>query len=34
VIVYNAFKNAAVQEPQAEQFLPIAMQEQLGNEEW
>jgi F-type H+-transporting ATPase subunit gamma len=33
VIVYNAFKNAAVQEPQAEQFLPIAMQEQLGNEE-
>ena len=33
VIVYNSFKNAAVQEPQAEQFLPIAMEEQLGNEE-
>lgn len=25
VVVYNAFKNAAVQEPTAEQFLPIAM---------
>ncbi|MAD32088.1 MAG: ATP synthase F1 subunit gamma [Cryomorphaceae bacterium] len=33
VIVYNSFKNAAVQEPQAEQFLPIAMEEQLGTEE-
>jgi len=33
VILYNAFKNAAVQEPQAEQFLPIAMDEQLGTEE-
>ena len=32
VIVYNSFKNAAVQEPQAEQFLPIAMEEQLGAE--
>lgn len=25
VVVYNAFRNAAVQEPTAEQFLPIAM---------
>ena len=33
VILYNSFKNAAVQEPQAEQFLPIAMEEQLGTEE-
>jgi F-type H+-transporting ATPase subunit gamma len=33
VIVYNSFKNAAVQEPQAEQFLPIAMEEKLGTEE-
>lgn len=33
VIVYNAFKNAAVQEPQAEQFLPIAMEEKLGSTE-
>ena len=33
VILYNSFKNAAVQEPQAEQFLPIAMDEQLGIEE-
>jgi len=33
VILYNSFKNAAVQEPQAEQFLPIAMDEQLGTEE-
>ena len=33
VIVYNSFKNAAVQEPHAEQFLPIAMEEQLGTEE-
>ena len=33
VIVYNAFKNAAVQEPQAEQFLPIAMEEKLGSSE-
>ena len=33
VIVYNSFKNAAVQEQQAEQFLPIAMEEQLGTEE-
>ena len=32
VILYNSFKNAAVQEPQAEQFLPIAMEEQLGTE--
>lgn len=32
VIVYNSFKNAAVQEPQAEQFLPIATEEQLGTE--
>ena len=27
VILYNAFKNAAVQEPTVEQFLPIAMDE-------
>ena len=33
VILYNSFKNAAVQEPQTEQFLPIAMDEQLGTEE-
>ena len=33
VILYNSFKNAAVQEPQAEQFLPIAMDKQLGTEE-
>jgi F-type H+-transporting ATPase subunit gamma len=33
VIVYNAFKNAAVQEPQAEQFLPVAMEEKLGSAE-
>lgn len=33
VIVYNAFKNAAVQEPQAEQFLPIAMEEKLSSME-
>ena len=33
VIVYNAFKNAAVQEPQAEQFLPIAMEEKLSSTE-
>ena len=33
VILYNSFKNAAVQEPQAEQFLPIAMEDQLGTEE-
>jgi len=33
VILYNSFKNAAVQEPQAEQFLPIAMEDQLGAEE-
>jgi F-type H+-transporting ATPase subunit gamma len=33
VVLYNSFKNAAVQEPQAEQFLPIAMEEQLGGEE-
>ncbi|MDA0741024.1 MAG: ATP synthase F1 subunit gamma [Bacteroidetes bacterium] len=33
VIVYNAFKNAAVQEPQAEQFLPIAMEDKLGSTE-
>lgn len=33
VIVYNAFKNAGVQEPQAEQFLPIAMEEKLGSTE-
>ena len=32
VILYNSFKNAAVQEPQAEQFLPIAMVEKLGGE--
>lgn len=32
VILYNSFKNAAVQEPQAEQFLPIAMEEKLGGE--
>jgi len=31
VVVYNAFKNAAVQEPTAEQFLPIAMSgEEVG----
>lgn len=33
VVLYNSFRNAAVQEPQAEQFLPIAMEEQLGGEE-
>ncbi len=33
VILYNSFKNAAVQEPQAEQFLPIAMEEQLASAE-
>ncbi|MDG1186526.1 MAG: F0F1 ATP synthase subunit gamma, partial [Schleiferiaceae bacterium] len=33
VILYNSFKNAAVQEPQAEQFLPIAMEEKLGGEQ-
>ncbi|MDP4877490.1 MAG: ATP synthase F1 subunit gamma [Schleiferiaceae bacterium] len=33
VIVYNAFKNAAVQEPRAEQFLPIAMEEKLSSTE-
>lgn len=33
VILYNSFKNAAIQEPQAEQFLPIAMDEQSGTEE-
>ncbi|MDA9367651.1 ATP synthase F1 subunit gamma [Schleiferiaceae bacterium] len=33
VILYNSFKNAAVQEPQAEQFLPIAMEEKLGSTE-
>ena len=33
VILYNSFKNAAVQEPQAEQFLPIAMEDQLGTDE-
>jgi F-type H+-transporting ATPase subunit gamma len=33
VVVYNAFKNAAVQEPQAEQFLPIAMEEKLSSTE-
>ena len=33
VILYNSFKNAAVQEPQAEQFLPIAMDKQLGTDE-
>ena len=33
VIVYNAFKNAAVQEPQAEQFLPIAMEDKLSSTE-
>lgn len=27
VLVYNSFRNAAVQEPTAEQFLPIAMDE-------
>jgi F-type H+-transporting ATPase subunit gamma len=31
VILYNAFKNAAVQEPTAEQFLPIAMDESEGS---
>lgn len=30
VVVYNAFKNAAVQEPTAEQFLPIAMTQEEG----
>jgi len=30
VVVYNAFKNAAVQEPTAEQFLPIAMSNEEG----
>ncbi|HAP70853.1 MAG TPA: ATP synthase F1 subunit gamma [Cryomorphaceae bacterium] len=30
VILYNSFKNAAVQEPTAEQFLPIAMDESVG----
>ena len=30
VILYNAFKNAAVQEPTVEQFLPIAMYETAG----
>ena len=30
VILYNAFKNAAVQEPTVEQFLPIAMDESQG----
>ncbi len=30
VLLYNAFKNAAVQEPTAEQFLPIAMDESEG----
>ena len=30
VILYNAFKNAAVQEPTVEQFLPIAMDESEG----
>ena len=33
VILYNSFKNAAVQEPQAEQFLPIAMEEKLSSTE-
>ncbi|MCH1534101.1 MAG: ATP synthase F1 subunit gamma [Schleiferiaceae bacterium] len=33
VVLYNSFRNAAVQEPQAEQFLPIAMEEHLGGEE-
>ena len=30
VILYNSFKNAAVQEPTVEQFLPIAMDESAG----
>lgn len=30
VLVYNAFKNAAVQEPMAEQFLPLAMSSEEG----
>lgn len=30
VILYNAFKNAAVQEPTVEQFLPIEMDESEG----
>ena len=30
VILYNAFKNAAVQEPTVEQFLPIATHETAG----
>jgi F-type H+-transporting ATPase subunit gamma len=30
VLVYNAFRNAAVQEPTTEQFLPIAMDEVAG----
>jgi len=30
IILYNAFKNAAVQEPTVEQFLPIAMDESKG----
>jgi len=30
VVVYNAFKNADVQEPTAEQFLPIAMSNEEG----
>jgi len=30
VILYNAFKNAAVQEPTVEQFLPIAMDDSEG----
>jgi F-type H+-transporting ATPase subunit gamma len=30
VLVYNAFRNAAVQEPTTEQFLPIAMDEDAG----
>ena len=33
VILYNSFKNAAVQEPQSEKFLPIAMEEKLGSTE-
>ncbi|HAF46528.1 MAG TPA: ATP synthase F1 subunit gamma [Cryomorphaceae bacterium] len=31
VILYNTFKNAAVQEPTVEQFLPIAMDESAGH---
>lgn len=30
VLVYNAFRNAAVQEPTAEQFLPVAMASEEG----